>query len=201
MRLLTLEGLPKTCSDLARILGGRGKTIMTIPATASTTTTSSTRSKTDEIVASFAGLLAKAKMLQRVATQAETCCCAHWIELPLVMTEEERGALFNVYMDISDALIELLNIPIDSHTVLVLDTDVHDCFETLLESMEARDLTYHDLSSLLCFFKHSIQDRCAVRIIQCPPRAGENMFELLRLGHTIIRYYGFPVHRHQSHSF
>lgn len=201
MRLLTLEGLPKTCTDLARILGGgRGRAMITIPTSVSPTATSSTRAKADEIAACFANVLAKAKLLQRVATTsptAHTYCCAHWIELPLAMSHKERCTLFEVFMDMSDMLLQYLDIPVDKHDALVLHTDPNECFESLLDTMEARDLTFHDLHAYLTFLKLHTQRRCSVRVLTCPPRSTENVFQLLRLGHTIS--HGLASYRTSSH--
>ena len=173
--------------------------MLTIPAIVSPAATSATSTPVDEIATCFASVLAKTKLLQRVASSPSTsvCCCAHWIDLPLAMSLRERVALFDMVCDVSASLMQVLDIPVDQHDVLILDTDPHDTLESMIECMEARDLTYHDLHSYLEFLKTHVGRRCVVTIIPCPARITENMFELLRLGHHII--HGFSTRRGIAH--
>jgi len=95
--------------------------------------------------------------------------------------------LFDVYMDISDGLIKHLGAPIEGHDVFVLDIDPHECLDLLIDSMESRGFTLHDLSSYTEFLKSSLCTRCHVTVIRCPHGFIENKFQLLHTADRMIR--------------
>ena len=145
MRIVTLEGLPKICIDVLNTIHHR-KTIPLVPSPMVPLSTSPQVTPSDIMMTSLANLLARLKTLHRMNLPASTLVCGgcHWIESPPIGLKQ-RAIFHRLSQELGRAIVEDFGLSIEQHILIFMKTSVHECFEHLLHSMEARDCTLHDL--------------------------------------------------------
>jgi hypothetical protein len=142
MHIVTLEGLPRTCHDVLRIIQ-QNKQYPVLPSPSMPSQTSHTP-LVDEINTVFQNIVFRMKMLQRISSMGSVVCGAHWIESPPLGTTA-RWALHSLSLELVGALAEDLAVRVEKHTVIILHSSIHECFEHLLSCMEARQIVLDDL--------------------------------------------------------
>lgn len=188
MHLITLEGLPTSCAGLLKIMPA------ILPSPSPPAVTNHKQTLADDIVMVFSNALARSRSLQRQQTiathQNRIACGAHWIDLPPGISQETRSILHSLEIDISRAVCEAMNIHVSRHTVLLIKSSIHECFESLVGSMESRDYTLGDLMAFQDFLGDVIEKRklppgpfkrCQVYSVECPPFVNENHIDMLFL--------------------
>lgn len=157
MILVTLEGLPRTCTSLLKCV----TSFASVPCPNPPTPTNAHFDLREEVHIVFSNVLARMLILQHhVDDGTGILLGAHWIDTPPGLSVRGRKALFALAEELKMALAEAFGIRIEKHLHLYVDMNVHECFETLLQSMEARDVMLHDLLSAQAFLKSVAPSHC-----------------------------------------
>lgn len=145
MKLVTLEGLPKMCLDVVKVLH-HSKSLTVLPAPIAPSPTSLQNTPADDVCTALSNAAARMKMLHRMnlASSSIVCGGCHWIESP-PLGMRGRAILHRLTQELSKAVAEEYEMTIEHHMIVVLSASVHECFETLLSNMEGRDHTMHDV--------------------------------------------------------
>lgn len=187
MRLVTLEGLPKTCIDVLNTIH-KQKMIVVLPSPMIPLATSAQITPADDVCKALSNSLSRLKMLHRMNLASSSIICGgcHWIESP-PLGVPGRAILHRLIQDLSRAISDELGVDIEKHIIIVLNTSVHECFENLLRSMEGRDYTLHDLYEEKTFLERvsSIPGALsafphAVYHVSCPPFMLDNDIDLVK---------------------
>lgn len=145
MRLVTLEGLPKMCADVVKVLH-HSKSLTVLPAPIIPSPTSLQNTRADDVCMALSNVAVRMKMLHRMnlASSSVVCGGCHWIESPPIGMRG-RAILHRLIRELTGAVADEYGMTIDHHMIVLLDTSLHECFETLLTNMEGRDHSMHDL--------------------------------------------------------
>lgn len=106
---------------------------------------------------------------------------------------EARLVLHELTLELVHAVAEQLCVEVEHHTIVHFKSSVHECFEYLLESMEARDLTLHDILQADAFLDDASRTESQlsrlnipmspfkynVCTLTCPPFMQDNHVEVL----------------------
>lgn len=204
MKLVTLEGLPKMCLDVVKILH-HSKSLTVLPAPIVPSPTSLQNSPGDDVCTALSNVATRMKMLHRanLATSSVVCGGCHWIESP-PLGMRGRAILHRLTQELSKALADEYDMAIEHHMIVMMSTSVHECFETLLSGMEGRDHTMHDLieeaeflesltriPGIMSAFPYSIER------VTCPLYMQDNEHELVTTAMRIASlikhgFYGNP---------
>lgn len=193
MKLVTLEGLPHMCHPiLNEIHRLKNRGILMIPSPMAPLSTSVQVTPAEDVCTALSNVLVRLTMLQRMKNEPSVVCGGcHWIE-NLPMPVRERAILNRLFQDLSIALIEEFQIHVEEHLVIILQTSVHECFEYLLKTMEARDYTIYDLIREKRFLETlaSIPGSmspfpCKVFKIPCPSFVCDNAYDIFTVAKRI----------------
>lgn len=185
MRLVTLEGLPKTCTEVMRLLT-QTKSLAVLPSPIIPSCTSSHSTPGDDVCTVLSNMVTRLKMLQRMNPVATNIVCGgcHWIESPPIGSRG-RAILHRLNQELSRALADVLNVTIERHIIILMRSSVHECFENLLGDVESRDHTMHDLIEESAFLESlanvpGIMSAFpyTVRRVTCPPFMRDNQYDL-----------------------
>lgn len=200
MHLVTLEGLQGSCVELLKTVHG-AKKIAVIPLHSPVPPAATSHfDVADELRHVLANVLQRAHMMSRVQrppiahSGTHIVIGSHWVDTsPPALSMTARVVLHQLCLDLTAALVEDLRLDIESHIMIFLKQNVHECFETLLLNMEARDITITDLEDSARFldliaqgyiqasaFKHVMQH------IEYPPFMNDNVIDLSSTAAKII---------------
>ena len=183
MRLVTLEGLPKTCTEVLRVLT-QTKSVAVLPSPIIPSCTSAHRSPGDDVCTILSNSITRLKILQRMNQGSTVCGGCHWIESPPTGSRG-RAILHRLNLELSMAIAEVLNIVVERHVIILMKSSVHECFENLLGDVESRDHTMHDLMEESSFLE-SLSNvpgimsafPYTVRKVLCPPFMRDNPYDV-----------------------
>lgn len=185
MKLVTLEGLPGTCTDVLKIMH-QNKSFSVLPTPLLPAPTSTHSAHANDVCMVLSNMLTRLKMLRRmhaVAGENDIVCGAHWVESPPVGLRG-RMALHKICQDLTLAVAEDMQIDIEEHVIVLLKSSIHECFEHLL--MESHIVTMNDIIEEAGFLESlSLMDGVmsafpyVVRHVPCPPHMKDNMIDLL----------------------
>jgi len=176
MKLVTLEGLPTSCDDILKnIQHHRHWAVVPTPVVPAPT---SHVTSGEEVAMVLSNVIARMKLLQR--TPGDIVCGAHWIETP-PLSMDSRRLVHRIAAEMMVALADALSLTIEHHTVVMTSMNPHECFEQLITSMEARDLTLNDILEESVFFDTLTVPSpfpYSIKILQCPPNMISNQFDV-----------------------
>jgi len=187
MRLVTLEGLPKTCTEVLRVLT-QTKSVAVLPSPIIPSCTSAHSSPGDDVCTILSNSITRLKILQRMNHGMHSthvvCGGCHWIESPPIGSRG-RAILHRLNLELSMAIAEVLGIVVERHIIMLLKSSVHECFENLLGDVESRDHSMHDLIEESSFLE-SLSNvpgimsafPYTVRKIVCPPFMRDNPYDV-----------------------
>jgi hypothetical protein len=141
MDLVTLESIsPVTCKELLKTINSDGHfATLPSPVTPSPTTR---RKKADEITTVLSNALTRMKIAQRNAAIGGVHVASSWLDM-LSMTE--RQIIHDLIFALTKELNVCLGVNIRRHLIVIIDVEIHECFERLLEKFESNNLVLHDI--------------------------------------------------------
>lgn len=183
MILVTLEGLPRSCTLVLKTLSSFASVPCPIPPAA----TNAHHNIAEEIVNVFANAVDRMRNLQRHNNGTRLLVGAHWIDTPPGLDEKGRDVLHSIVDELTKELAVALDVCIDKHIYLLLEMNTHEYFSMLLDSMESRDVLLDDLIDSQEFLKKTIKEKPDHLCFRLPPSMHDNTIDLAIVSSTISR--------------
>lgn len=141
MDLVTIESIsPATCRELLKAINNDGHyATLPSPVTSSPTTK---RTKADEITVVLSHALTRMKIAQRNAAIGGVHIAASWIDM---LSTVDRQNIHDLIFSLTKELNTCLAVNVRRHLIIVIDVEIHECFERLLDTFESNNLVLRDI--------------------------------------------------------